>query len=133
MFFGFATPFFFILPLIFFVVVARIAAGFFRGISRRSDQKVFDRYGVPELDPNRTRSIGRSRNSDESRIFRLALKQKGRLTVSDVVIETGLNLKEAEDLIESMVDNVHVRMELDEQGRVTYEFPEIIRRLEEGK
>jgi len=66
----------------------------------------------------------------EARIFRAAYKQRGRLTVSDVVIETGLGIKEAEELINGMVDNLRVRMEVDERGLVVYEFPEIIDRFE---
>jgi len=66
----------------------------------------------------------------EARIFRAANKQRGRLTVSDVVIETGLGIKEAEELINGMVDGLRVRMEVDERGLVVYEFPEIIARFE---
>ena len=134
MFFGmFSTPFYFIFPLIMFFVVARVAARFIRGISRPPHRDLTDAFGVPQeayrKDP---RPLIRGKGSDESRIFKLALRLKGRLTVSDVVIETGLNLQQAEELLESLVDSVHVRMEVDDRGLVTYEFPEIIRRLEGG-
>ena len=66
----------------------------------------------------------------EAYIFRLAYKMKGRVTLSDVVLETGLNLKSAEETMNSMVDNVRVCMEVDERGWVVYEFPEIISRFE---
>lgn len=122
--FGF-FPFGFIFPLIFFVIAARVASRFFRGVSRRS--AIEDDY----LD-ERVRSIeGRSRDSShEARIFKLAYRLKGRITVSDIVVETGLGVQEAETLIEGMVDSSHVRMEVDDNGLVTYEFPEIIRRFE---
>ena len=55
---------------------------------------------------------------------------KGRLTLSDIVIATNLNLKDAEQVIESMVDGIHVTMEVKDNGRVVYEFPEIIARYE---
>lgn len=73
--------------------------------------------------PQRSQSL-------EARIFRAAYKQRGRLTVSDVVIETGLGIKEAEELINGMVDGLRVRMEVDDRGLVVYEFPEIISRFE---
>ena len=132
MFFGmFSTPVIFILPLIFIFVIARVASGFIRGISRRSSGYLPDEDRMtPELFRQNSRSLPRGKNSDEAKIFKLALRLRGRLTVSDVVIETGLNLAEAEDLVESLVDNVHVRMEVNDNGMVTYEFPEIIQRLE---
>lgn len=72
-----------------------------------------------------------SRNSLESQVFKLAYRRKGRLTVSDIVIETGLGIDEAERLIQGMVDNVRVRMEVNDRGLVVYEFPEIQSRFEE--
>lgn len=67
----------------------------------------------------------------EGEIFRLADEMKGRLTVSDIVIATNLNLKEAERVIDSMVDGTHVTMEVRDSGRIVYEFPEIIARYED--
>ncbi len=67
----------------------------------------------------------------EVRIFRLAYKLRGRITVSDIVLETGLSMAEAEETINRMVDGIRVRMEVQDRGMVVYEFPEIIRRLEE--
>ncbi|MBN2553809.1 MAG: hypothetical protein JXB06_13610, partial [Spirochaetales bacterium] len=63
-------------------------------------------------------------------IFRAAYKHEGRLTVSDIVLETDLGLKEAEEVINGMVDGTHVRMEVEDSGLVVYEFPEIISRFE---
>lgn len=121
-------PFSFLLPLIVFFVLSRVASGFFRSVRRgRIDDDFFDER-LRERGP---RSIEARRGaSQEARIFKLAYRLKGRLTVSDIVVETGLGVHEAEELVESMVDNNHVRMEVDERGMVTYEFPEIIRRFE---
>jgi hypothetical protein len=65
----------------------------------------------------------------ESEIFRLAARMKGRITLSDVVLETGLGLKQAEELLEGMVDGTHVRMEVSPRGIIVYEFPELIDRF----
>ena len=65
----------------------------------------------------------------QSEIFQLARKLKGRITLSDIVIETGVSLQEAETIIEAMIDGSHVTMEVKDSGRVVYEFPEIIDRF----
>ena len=44
-----------------------------------------------------------------------------------------LNLKEAEEVINRMVDEIRVRMVVDEKGLVIYEFPEIIARFPRGR
>lgn len=130
----FASPVFFIFPLIIFFLVARVAASFIRGIPRRPYRDLPDEVNLhPGAYRENPQAAIQGRKSDEARIFRLAFRLKGRLTVSDVVIETGLNLQQTEDLLEGMVDSIHVRMEVDDQGMVTYEFPEIIRRFEGGE
>jgi len=58
-------------------------------------------------------------------VFSLAKRHGGQLTLSDVVVETGLNLAEAERYMDSLVDNAHVSVEVDENGRLCYEFPEL--------
>jgi hypothetical protein len=68
----------------------------------------------------------------EARIFRVAFKRKGRVTVSDIVLETGLSIKEAEETLNAMVDGMRIRMEVDERGLVVYEFPEIMARFEDS-
>ncbi|MFW5688595.1 MAG: hypothetical protein ACOC1U_03400 [Spirochaetota bacterium] len=128
--FGF-FPFGFIFPLIFFVIIARVASGFFRSVNRRHRLYRDDADEYDEIEPHRTRvEPPRQGSSQEARIFKLAYRLKGRITVSDIVVETGLGVHEAEQLIESMVDSSRVRMEVDDRGIVTYEFPEIIRRFE---
>ena len=61
----------------------------------------------------------------EPTIYRLAKRLDGRLTVSDVVVETGLSARNAEQLLQSMTDSIRVRMDVDDRGIVTYEFTEL--------
>jgi len=68
----------------------------------------------------------------EGVIFNIAYQLRGRITLSDIIIETGLSMKESEEVINKMVDSVRVRMEVDENGLVIYEFPEIIARFQNG-
>jgi hypothetical protein len=65
----------------------------------------------------------------EADVFRLAARRGGTLTLSDVVLGTGLGLKEAERFMDQMVDGVRVRMEINPRGAIVYEFPEIVSRL----
>ena len=126
MFFWF--PFGILFPALFIFLIFRFGMRFFNDLSNNSSRlnswdrwRIYDRSGFSHLP--RSRSI-------EGRIFRAALKHSGRLTISDIVLETDLSIREAEEQINSMVDGTHVRMEVKEDGLVVYEFPEIISRFE---
>jgi hypothetical protein len=131
--FGFGYLFVFFLPMMFIFLALRVGAGAFRSMNRRNDS-AFPRWDDTDHflgDPRGYRPYGYLHGNLESRIFKLANRRKGRITVSDVVIETGLGVNEAEQLLQSMVDNVRVTMEVNDEGLVTFEFPEILRRFEE--
>lgn len=64
--------------------------------------------------------------SREARVYRLAAEKGGRLSVSQIVVEFDIPAQEAEQLLQGMVDNQRVRMEVDNAGRVSYEFPELL-------
>lgn len=66
----------------------------------------------------------------EARVFRLAYKRRGRIMVSDAVIDLGLSIQQAEELLNSLVDGLRVRMEVTPNGLVVYEFPEILSRFQ---
>jgi hypothetical protein len=126
MFFWF--PFGILFPALFIFLIFRFAMRFFNELSNNPNRlntwdrwRLYDRSGFANLP--RSRSI-------EGRIFRAALKHSGRLTISDIVLETDLSIREAEETINGMVDGTHVRMEVEEDGLVVYEFPEIISRFE---
>lgn len=129
MFFLFGYPFIFLIPLFLFFFVFRAGGRIFRSFERRRPD-AFDHDPYRSL-PEMYRGAFQPRNSLESQVFKLAYRRKGRLTVSDIVIETGLGIDEAERLIQGMVDNVRVRMEVNDRGMVVYEFPEIQARFEE--
>ncbi len=65
------------------------------------------------------------RRSLDSRVFRLAYRNGGRVTVSQVVMETGMSLEQTEAYLDQLCDGVRVRMEVSDGGLVTYEFPEL--------
>ena len=122
----------FLIPVLIILFFARVIPGLFRGFFREIEERKF----------YRDRRISRHRKQGEKRrqiwnrkpkniegvIFNLAYALKGKITLSDIIIETGLSMKEAENTINQMVDGIRVRMEVDDQGMVVYEFPEIIAR-----
>ena len=128
MFFWF--PFGILFPALFIFLIFRFGIRFFNELfnnqnrlNTRDRWQLYGKTGFGSFPPSQPRSL-------EGRIFRAAYKHEGRLTVSDIVLETDLGLKEAEEVINGMVDGTHVRMEVEDSGLVVYEFPEIISRFE---
>lgn len=115
--FFFFGPFEFLLPFLIIYFVVRTVS---RGTRARFGQDNPDQY------LSRSNPAGRVDRPLRAAIYRLADRQKGKLTVSDVVIETGMDVEEIEEILQSMVDNQHVRMEVYDDGVVYYEFPEIM-------
>ncbi len=116
--FFFWGPFFFVFPAFIIFMIVR----HFVGPSHRHQSRWYVDDFTSDTQPKESQQVS---------IYKLAYRLKGRLTVSDIVIETGMDVKAAEELIQSMVDNQRVRMEVDDQGMLVYEFPEIIARLEQ--
>lgn len=116
--FFFWGPFFFVFPAFIIYMIVRHFIG--------PSQRYHSRWYVDNFNYDT-----QPRESQQVSIYKLAYRFKGRITVSDIVVETGMDVKAAEDLIQSMVDNQRVRMEVDDQGMLVYEFPEIIARLEQ--
>ena len=67
-----------------------------------------------------------TRRIPEARLYKLAASNRGVLTVSDVVVDLGIPVAEAEALLESMVDERYVRMNVAANGSTFFEFPELI-------
>ena len=132
MFFPFGTLLSLIVPFVFIFFGVRILRRIFFSSSRDVDTSYRSQrrnYPYDELEENYY-SVRRIPNVSHAQIFQLAKKLRGRITLSDIVIETGMSLHEAERVIESIVDGTHVSMEVNEHGRVVYEFPEIIERFD---
>ena len=75
----------------------------------------------------RTRD-GRTDGRRVNRVFRLAYRLGGRLTVSDLVVDLDFSIEEAEQFLGQLVDSTRVTMEVQADGMIYYEFPEIIAR-----
>lgn len=126
--FFFWGPFFFVFPaLALYYVLRHIFGQGYRG----NQTRFFDEY--PQYEDLGYQGRHRSKESRQAEIYKLAYTLGGKITVSDIVIETGETVNEAEELIQSMVDNQHIRMEVKDDGLVVYEFPEIIARFREKR
>lgn len=128
MFFFF--PFGILIPALFLFLIFRFGMRFFNDLfnnqsrlNTRDRWQIYNATRFGSIESNQSHSV-------EGSIFRAAYKRKGRLTVSDIVLETDLSIREAEEAINRMVDGIHVRMEVEDSGMVIYEFPEIIARFE---
>ncbi|HUW40050.1 MAG TPA: hypothetical protein VMV90_03500 [Rectinemataceae bacterium] len=64
----------------------------------------------------------------ETRIFRLANRLEGRVTVSDLVVHLGLPSAEAEKELNRLISGQRVQMNVEEDGVIVYEFTELKRK-----
>ena len=58
-------------------------------------------------------------------VLALARAERGVLNVTLVAAHLGLDLREAEAVLDAMIDGRRVDMQVDAEGRVTYVFPEL--------
>ncbi len=93
-----------------------------RLLRHRSDGRL-DRDESGRLTPGESGKAGGGSFARD--VFRLARRHEGVLTVSDVVVETGLEPRQAEQRMNDLVDGERVTMEVTDDGRVRYEFPEM--------
>ena len=107
--FFFWGPFFFIFPALAIYFLIR---HFFGPNRDRRDSRWIDDFNSFQnpLQFGEEQSL----KSARVQIYKVAYKLKGRLTVSDIVMETGIDADEAEELIQSMVDDQRIRMEVRE-------------------
>ncbi len=83
------------------------------------------------LFPEYYEKLGRS--DSQARVFQTAHKLGGRLTVSDIVIELGIGIEDAEQLLGAMVDNNRVQVDVSEHGLLVYDFPEVRARIDASR
>jgi hypothetical protein len=79
----------------------------------------------------RSQSVGRKAESmraheQRARVLELARAASGKLNVSLVATELRIELAEADHLLSSMVDGRRVEMEVDDDGRISYVFTELL-------
>ena len=107
-----------------FLPIILVALGFsaFRGARRTQRQQ--------EIRSGKHEQHGHDHIQIDGSLFRLAKCRGGKLTLSDVVIETGMELKKAERYMDSIVDHSRVSMEVEDSGRLIYVFPELLENQE---
>jgi hypothetical protein len=115
-------PFFGLLP---FILVGGAIYLYFRTRRHINDSRSEKEYGSDYPRGGSGRVTDRSGRPKASELYRLAHNHGGTLTVSDVVVELGVEPAEAEAALESITDGQRVQMEVSPEGRVTYRFVEI--------
>lgn len=68
--------------------------------------------------------------SGEKQVLQTAKAEKGLITPALVALKTDLTMERAEKILESMARKGYAEMRVSDSGRVEYEFPEFIPRLE---
>ena len=116
-----------ILPFLFIFLVLNLARSALRD-TRGHQPSSRGRYGWPGRAPAAPAAGGRADGRRVNRVFRLAYRLGGRLTVSDLVVDLDFSIEEAERFLGQLVDSTRVTMEVHSDGLIYYEFPEIIAR-----
>jgi hypothetical protein len=110
---------FFVFPLLFAGVMPMI-----EGIRRLASA----RYSKPAL-----RSPGKpSVASVDKQILLAAKEENGVVTPALIALKTDLSIQEAEKKLDEMAQNGYTMMQIRENGRIEYEFPEFMPRLGDG-
>ena len=104
----------FILPLMFVGVLPAV-----KGLQRMSSHR-----RAKQVEPLRQAA------SAEKEILQLAKSEGGTVTPALVALHTSLSIEEAEEILQSFVKKSYAVMQVTDDGRVEYEFPEFRRRIE---
>ena len=68
--------------------------------------------------------------SAEKEILRLAKGEGGKVTPALIALHTSLSTDRAEEILQKMVKKNYAVMQITEDGRIVYEFPEFNTRIE---
>ena len=66
----------------------------------------------------------------ERKILRVAQQEGGRITAAIAALKTDLSLDKAEEVLQDLARRGHAAMQVTDDGRVEYTFPEFMRRDE---
>lgn len=110
---------FFIFPLLFAGVMPMV-----EGIRRMASA----RYSKPQMAQTKKPSVA----SVEKQILLTAKEENGVVTPALIALKTELSIQEAEKKLDEMAKSGYTMMQIRENGRIEYEFPEFKPRLEGG-
>jgi hypothetical protein len=90
-----------------------------KGVSRLIESRV--------QAPKEKRLSDAQRGADNERaVLRIAQSRAGLVSASQVALETQLSLEEASTLLDSLAKRGHASMEVMDDGRIVYRFPDLI-------
>ena len=67
----------------------------------------------------------------EKEVLKIAQLEQGRVTPAMVALKSNLTTQRAEEVLQKLAKSGYAAMEVTEDGRVEYEFPEFRKRIEE--
>mgnify|MGYP006288428245 CR=1 FL=1 len=110
-----AGGFFWLIPM-FIVGVSPLIRGLTRMFEQRSRTSAIQpRAGTTE-----------AKIQNEKEILKLAKQRKGVLTVTTASLESSLSLEETEKVLSDLSDRGYARMEVEDDGSITYRFPDFM-------
>jgi hypothetical protein len=89
---------------------------------------VWSRHSKPVTVQSKKSSVA----SIEKQILLAAKEENGVVTPALIALKTELSIQEAEKKLDEMAQNGYTMMQIRENGRIEYEFPEFMPRLGDG-
>lgn len=80
---------------------------------------------VKKIDPEQRESLA------EKEVLKIAQMENGRVTPAVIALKSSLTIQRAEEVLQKLAARGYTSMEVTDDGRVEYEFPEFRRRIEE--
>lgn len=111
------------------IPILLLAGALYVGWRLFSHQHRHDRTDQPSATNRQNRGSSSSTPQIEApsaaEVYRLAQRHGGKLTVSNVVVELGVDPTVAEQALQACSDEIRVRMDVQDDGRVIYHFLEL--------
>jgi hypothetical protein len=113
-------------PLIPILLLAGAAYVGWKLFNRRDGRDIADeRSQADRHGRNQRHATPRIEAPSAADLYRLAQRHGGTLTVSNVVVELGVDPSLAERSLQACSDEIRVRMDVQDDGRVIYHFLEL--------
>ncbi len=84
------------------------------------------RYAGPSAAKRPKENSKEARIKKEKEILKLAKAKRGALTVTTASLESSLSLEETEKVLSDLSDRGYARMEVEDDGTITYRFPDFM-------
>ena len=90
-------------------------------------RRVFALRRVPKINAEQADAMA------EKLVLKVAKEEGGRVTPALIALKSNLNTKRAEEVLQNLVKNGFAGMEVTDDGRIIFDFPEFRRPLEDSR